>query len=176
MAVTKVQRDWWKRKRVWVMLLLLATLLICSGLLGSYLWADLRKHTMIRARAIGEALHRYADTHVDAAMPAGPQWRQTLVDAQLLAGIYTTSPRAWRHKPESFCYVPGWTRKLVHEQRIDPDQHILVFENPASTHADKLFVFTWDGAVRELPRDELLRRLATTRTGDGKPVTWEGMK
>lgn len=170
------ERVWWKRKRVWVPLLLLAALLTCSGLLGSYLWADLRKHTMTRTRAIGEALRLYADKHDDGAMPAGPQWRQTLVDAQLLAGIYTTSPRAWRHKPESFCYVPGWTRKLVQEQRIDPKQHILVFENPASTHADKLFVFTWDGAVRELPRDELLQRLANTRTGDGTPVTWEGMK
>jgi hypothetical protein len=72
--------------------------------------------------------------------------------------------------------VDGWTERLLEERDVNRHEHILIFENPASTDADDLVVVTWSGLRERLPRYEVLARLAKTRTGDGKPVTWEGKK
>jgi hypothetical protein len=176
METHAAERVWWKQLWVWgVVTALLAPFVICGGMLAVFLHADLKLHTQIRIKQIGQALHLYADRHADE-MPTGPHWRQALVDSEYLADIYTQSPRAKRYQSESYCYVPGWTWERLREQRMNGDELILVFENPASTDADELLIVTWNQSTRRLPREEVLARLAKTRTGDGKPVTWEGMK
>lgn len=169
------RRVWWKRR--WVVLVAVFVALVVAG--GLWLQSVVRDarafYTTVHAGQIHNALMYYASQHQEQ-LPSGPAWRQTFLQWSPQSKGLLRSPMADRLHEQSYCLVEGWTETLVHERNIDRDEHILVFENPASTDADELAIVTWSGVRRRLPREVVLRRLAATRTGDGKPVTWEGMK
>jgi hypothetical protein len=168
-----VKRVWWKRRWV-VCVALLVALAVAGGLWLASVVRDARAfYTTVHARQIHSALMYYASQHQEQ-LPSGPEWRQAFLKrSPQLEGLFR-SPMADRLHEQSYCIVEGWTETLVHERNINRDEHILVFENPASTDAHELAIVTWSGVSWRLPREVVLRRLAATRTGDGKPVTWEG--
>lgn len=166
---------WWKRRWVVVVAVFVA-LVVAGGLWLASVVRDARAfYTTVHAGQIHNALMYYAREHQEQ-LPSGPQWRQTFLKWAPQLEDVLQSPMADRLHEQSYCIVEGWTETLVHERNIDRDEHILVFENPASTDEDALSIVTWSGVRWRLPREVVLRRLAATRTGDGKPVTWEGMK
>ncbi len=170
-----VKRVWWKRSEMRVAVVVLV-LLVSGGL-----WLTTVRRSMklfyatIHAGHIHNALMMYASEH-DGQLPSGPQWRQIIMQMPLGYQDLMKSPMAVRLHEQSYCMVKGWTRALLEERSINRDEHFLIFENPAATDADELAIVTWSGMGMRLPREEVLRRLAAMRTGDGKPVTWEGMK
>ncbi len=170
-----IKRAWWKRYETLVVAAVLTVLLICVGWLTVVRRGVIAFNTTVQAQHIHNALMMYAAEH-EGQLPTGPHWRQIILQMPLGYQDVMKSPRAVRLHEQSYCMVDGWTERLLEERDVNRHEHILIFENPASTDADDLVVVTWSGLRERLPRYEVLARLAKTRTGDGKPVTWEGKK
>jgi hypothetical protein len=150
--------------------------LLSCGIWLTVVRRDMRAfYTTLQAREIRHALMAYASAH-QGQLPSGPEWRQAFLQHSPGSAAMLESPMAVRLREQSYCMVDGWTEALLDTHNINRDEHILIFENPASTDANELAIATWSGMGMRLPREEVLRRLAAMRTGDGKPVTWEGMK
>lgn len=172
METLAAQRVWWRQPRVFGGIALVV-LLVAGGMwLASVVRKGRALYATVHATQLHKGLRLYASAH-QGQLPSGPQWRQTFLTwAPHFDGVLR-SPMAARLHEHSYCIVDGWTETLVHERNVNRDEHILVFENPASTDAHALSISTWNGVTRRLPREVVVRRLAAMRSGDGKPVTWE---
>lgn len=141
--------------------------------------------TTSNGQKIGQALLAYAEAN-QGEMPSAEAWRETLISQHYAEQELFWSARAissrWDVESRSdFAFVDGWTASRLRAAGIRSADHVLLIEHPANVHPsmtrnNDLVIVMFDGTVKTLPRQEVVDLLATTRTGDGKPVKWEGMK
>ena len=141
--------------------------------------------TTSNGQKIGQALLAYAEAN-QGEMPSADAWRETLISQHYAEQELFWSARAinsrWDVESRSdFAFIDGWTAARLRAAGIRSADQVLLIEHPANVHPsmtrnNDLVIVMFDGTVKTLPRQEVVNLLAAIRTGDGKPVTWEGKK
>ncbi len=156
-----------KKRRISRFITIGIPLLLCTAVIFIYsafsVYRSARNlSTAAYLHSIVTGLNLYAKNN-GSYPPVGVDWQKLLVNSELAPVVHFVSPRS-RVNRTSWLYIPP--AENLGEIK-NPETVILLFEDPASTDEDPLFVAVADGNVVTMTRNELRRKVEGAKLSDG---------